>query len=407
MTKYAPGRHAAQVCFRAVSEFILEVVEGPDAGKRVVVDKPIVVGRDPEAGFVLEDREVSRRHLQLTPTGDHIIVEDLGSANGTFVNHNELHGPARLDAGDELLAGVTVMQVRDRQQVEARHSAVIAVPQALAMAPRTPTYADPQKVTADVHGEQGHPRARKVPRCARPSPCRERAVGPGRARRARGRGVLRDPDDQLRDRRSGPVAGWIYVNANTPTPNKNAVVGDPVHTTAGFRWSQQAKSYPTGGSGTPLVLPLPNSAGRRPVITRCCSAPTTRCCSRSIRGRTRSPCSTPTSHTGALTPVAGSPFSSFGMAPIALGYSNGTLVVANHGIIAPFNPLGPSPPGPSNLVSFKVSPTGALTKVSRQRRLIPTARSTRPYPRTGARSSAPASTRRSFRASHSRRSGRS
>ena len=40
------------------------------------------------------------------------------------------------------------------------------------------------------------------------------------------------------------------------------------------------------------------------------------------------------------------------------------LVVANHGIIAPFNPLGPSPPGPSDLVSFKVSPSGSLTEVS-------------------------------------------
>ena len=149
-----PGTLAAQVCFRGVSELILEVIEGPDAGKRVVVDRPIVVGRDPRAGFVLQDREVSRRHLQLTPTGDYVTVEDLGSANGTFVNRNELHGPARLDAGDELLAGVTVMQLRDRQQVEAKHSAVIAVPQGLAMAPRTPAYADPQKVTADVHAEQ-------------------------------------------------------------------------------------------------------------------------------------------------------------------------------------------------------------------------------------------------------------
>src|SRR5205807_1037037 len=70
------------------------------------------------------------------------------------------------------------------------------------------------------------------------------------------------------------------------------------------------------------------------------------------------------SQTGALTPVAGSPFSSFGMAPIALGFSNGTLVVANHGIIAPFDPGGPSPPGPSYLVSFKVSPSGSLTRVS-------------------------------------------
>ena len=70
------------------------------------------------------------------------------------------------------------------------------------------------------------------------------------------------------------------------------------------------------------------------------------------------------SQTGALKPVEGSPFSSFGIAPIGLGYANGTLVVANHGVIAPFNPLGSSPPGPSDLVSFKVSPTGALTKVS-------------------------------------------
>ena len=146
---------AAQVCFRDVSDLILEVIEGPDAGKRVVVDKPIVVGRDPRAEFVLQDREVSRRHAQLTPTGDYVTVEDLGSANGTFVNRNELRGPARLDAGDELLVGVTVMQLRDRQQVQARHSAVIAVPQGLAMAPRTPAYADPQKVAADVHAEQG------------------------------------------------------------------------------------------------------------------------------------------------------------------------------------------------------------------------------------------------------------
>jgi len=64
---------------------ILEVIEGRDAGKRVVVDKPIVVGRDPEAGFVLEDSEVSRLHLRLSPSASYVTVEDLGSANGTFV----------------------------------------------------------------------------------------------------------------------------------------------------------------------------------------------------------------------------------------------------------------------------------------------------------------------------------
>ena len=131
----------------------LEIIEGPGAGRSVVVDKPLLIGRGPESGFVLDDREVSRKHLQLTPSGDHLTVEDLGSANGTFINENELHGPARMDPGDQLLAGVTVMELRDRELIAAQGSGVVPVPAALAIEPRTPTYADPDKVNADVHEE--------------------------------------------------------------------------------------------------------------------------------------------------------------------------------------------------------------------------------------------------------------
>ena len=46
----------------------------------------------------------------MTPRPDgSVIVEDLESTNGTFVNRNELHGPGQLEPGDELLVGVTVM----------------------------------------------------------------------------------------------------------------------------------------------------------------------------------------------------------------------------------------------------------------------------------------------------------
>jgi hypothetical protein len=40
-------------------EINLEVVEGPDAGKQLIVDRPIVIGRDPNSDFVLADGEVS------------------------------------------------------------------------------------------------------------------------------------------------------------------------------------------------------------------------------------------------------------------------------------------------------------------------------------------------------------
>ena len=56
------------------------------------------------------------------------MVEDLESTNGTFVNHDEVHSPVALAPGDELLVGVTVMQLRSPEQVRAQASAVRAVP---------------------------------------------------------------------------------------------------------------------------------------------------------------------------------------------------------------------------------------------------------------------------------------
>ncbi len=45
-----------------------------------------LVGRDDEADWLLESRQVSRKHCILVEAGDHIIVRDLASTNGTFIN---------------------------------------------------------------------------------------------------------------------------------------------------------------------------------------------------------------------------------------------------------------------------------------------------------------------------------
>ncbi len=126
-------------------ELNLEVIEGPDAGKQIAVDRAIVIGRDPASDLILEDGEVSAQHARVTPSPDgSATVEDLESANGTFVNQNELMGPAHLDPGDELLIGVSVLQLRTGRDIASRASAVIQIPPAMAIAPREPTYVNPE-----------------------------------------------------------------------------------------------------------------------------------------------------------------------------------------------------------------------------------------------------------------------
>ena len=123
----------------------LEIVEGPGAGQTVTVADAVVIGRDPGVDVTLHDERISRRHARLTPAGpDALTVQDLGSSNGTFINHNPVYGAATLHPGDELLIGVTLMQIRrDSPAQGAQPSLVRAVPPALAVAERRPNYVEP------------------------------------------------------------------------------------------------------------------------------------------------------------------------------------------------------------------------------------------------------------------------
>jgi len=105
-----------------VSELSLEIVEGPGAGRQVPLGEPLVVGRAQDVQVVLDDPQVSRRHARISPRGEQAIVEDLGSSNGTFVNGSELHAPAAVGGGDEVLVGVTVLEVRSMAQISERPS---------------------------------------------------------------------------------------------------------------------------------------------------------------------------------------------------------------------------------------------------------------------------------------------
>ena len=110
-------------------ELLLEVVEGEDAGKRVSLGRLLEIGRDPAVALMLDDDEVSRRHAEIEPRDDGATIRDLGSTNGTYVNDQPIGGPRRLHPGDRVRLGLTVLELRNREQVVRQPSVVAAGPQ--------------------------------------------------------------------------------------------------------------------------------------------------------------------------------------------------------------------------------------------------------------------------------------
>ena len=81
---------------------LLIAQEGPLNGKRWALRGMLIIGREASCDVVIADRQVSRRHARLTPTPTGILLEDLGSKNGTNRNGQPLIEPAILQDGDSV-----------------------------------------------------------------------------------------------------------------------------------------------------------------------------------------------------------------------------------------------------------------------------------------------------------------
>jgi DNA-binding winged helix-turn-helix (wHTH) protein len=73
---------------------------GPLKGLRFPINGAVVLGREPGCEVVISNRQVSRYHARLTSSPEGVILEDLGSKNGTHYNGNPLSSPVVLKDGD-------------------------------------------------------------------------------------------------------------------------------------------------------------------------------------------------------------------------------------------------------------------------------------------------------------------
>jgi pSer/pThr/pTyr-binding forkhead associated (FHA) protein len=72
----------------------------------------MTVGRGAGVDLSLADPEVSRRHASIRVDGTTVVVEDLGSANGTRVNGTPIETATRVEGGGVIELGSTRLEVR-------------------------------------------------------------------------------------------------------------------------------------------------------------------------------------------------------------------------------------------------------------------------------------------------------
>ena len=78
---------------------------GLKAGAAYDMSRGATLGRAGDADIRLEDQFSSSHHARLVPQGDVLVLEDLGSTNGTYLNGEPLSGPQPLHDGDRIRIG--------------------------------------------------------------------------------------------------------------------------------------------------------------------------------------------------------------------------------------------------------------------------------------------------------------
>ena len=91
----------------------LQFVNGNQQGQAAqVAGDRFLVGRGSDCQLTLADSEASRRHALLRPQADgSVVLEDLGSTNGTYVNGQRITAPTTITLADTVRIGKTMLRL--------------------------------------------------------------------------------------------------------------------------------------------------------------------------------------------------------------------------------------------------------------------------------------------------------
>jgi hypothetical protein len=96
----------------STEQYALRFISGKYQGGEfpLKMDREIVIGRSSDLDMVLVEDMVSRKHAKISTQNGQVIIQDLGSTNGTFVNGEKIKR-VRLREGDRILIGTSILKL--------------------------------------------------------------------------------------------------------------------------------------------------------------------------------------------------------------------------------------------------------------------------------------------------------
>ena len=147
-----------------MSEFTF-IEQSPSQGAEHAVEQGTTIGRE-GCDITLGDPDVSRRHAEIQVSNGDILISDLGSTNGTFVNGERIDQPRTLRDGDEVRIGAVVWRLR----APAGATRIAGTMDAAEAGAATPSQATTVRPAAAPAPEPEEPPTAPQPAAAEPAP---------------------------------------------------------------------------------------------------------------------------------------------------------------------------------------------------------------------------------------------
>lgn len=109
--QWIASHHTTRIRLLILMNLRLESVSHEEGSLIELPNLPATIGRSDESDVQLDDRWLSRQHCELDVRDGEVVLRDLGSKHGTFVNETPIDA-AEVQPGDEIRVGLSRFVVR-------------------------------------------------------------------------------------------------------------------------------------------------------------------------------------------------------------------------------------------------------------------------------------------------------